>query len=175
MARRTHPYARVNHVRGRKRRDSERKGKRKSERIVALLSTNRWQTCVHQRAAYRPPLTCQPPPRPYCKIWIAEVYNTPPRRQPSSPPFPTPTTSLEALPPGIGNTRVTFSTFLLFLPPRKFFSSSSILFPSVNFVLDVQAVVQLANFNIDRNDTNRVGSTLSLQGSSRIKETKKER
>lgn len=58
-----------------------------SERIVALLSTNRWQTCVHQRAAYRPPLTCLPPPQPYCKIWIAEVYNTPPREQVSPPLF----------------------------------------------------------------------------------------
>lgn len=28
---------------------------REGRRIVALLSTNRWQTCVHQRAAYRPP------------------------------------------------------------------------------------------------------------------------
>lgn len=57
-----HSHARVNHVRGRRRRDGPRKGEKVGERIVALLSTNRWQTCVHQRAAYRPPLTCQPPP-----------------------------------------------------------------------------------------------------------------
>lgn len=62
-----------------------------SQRIVALLSTNRWQTCVHQRAAYRPPLTCLPPPQPYCKIWIAEVYNTPLREQPpAAAPAPLP-------------------------------------------------------------------------------------
>lgn len=48
-------HARVNHVRGKERRDQGRKGEKVGERIVALLSTNRWQTCVHQRAAYRPP------------------------------------------------------------------------------------------------------------------------
>lgn len=88
-----------------------RKGEKVGERIVALLSTNRWQTCVHQRAAYRPPLTCQPP-----RVHIVKYGSwrcTTPHLDRRTPPFTsvsTPATPFAAL-LRIRNTRVALSSF----------------------------------------------------------------